>query len=409
MQPTGGRMRTRAAAIGVLVLATLATPAPAKQRIVKLKVGPFPIESLRDREICQAFRIKNVPGMALVSWEARSRVTPGSSGESVGSHHLVAYGYKGGESGTFPKGVHDDPGCAEFGPIDFFRERVFLAGSGGESQRGNWTITQGTMPGNLTQALPNTADAPGDAIVVVNSHYFNTTQKRGRGLVKLRLKLAPLDPGKRLVRQVIHGQASWDIKVAPGATGTVTSSFQADGSPNDATEGGLNPSGDVCIFALTTHMHKRGQRFTIAYDESGGTTELLDWEDYLHPGTLLRPPLGATRALLRAYTEANGWPRIRYGCTHANGAEGVEPKLGCEETPGVAPGLSQAEVGPIENPLGSHAQPCGKDGVNCDGRACVPANLVFGPLSDDEMCILTALVHDPIPGAPPERACDVSY
>ena len=44
--------------------------------------------------------------------------------------------------------------------------------------------------------------------------------------------------------------------------------------------------------------------------------------------------------------------------------------------------------------------------VNCNGKACVPANLVFGPLSDDNMCILTATVYDPIPGAPPETACD---
>jgi hypothetical protein len=35
----------------------------------------------------------------------------------------------------------------------------------------------------------------------------------------------------------------------------------------------------------------------------------------------------------------------------------------------------------------------------------VPANLVFGPLSDDDMCILTATVYDPLPGVPPAEAC----
>jgi hypothetical protein len=39
----------------------------------------------------------------------------------------------------------------------------------------------------------------------------------------------------------------------------------------------------------------------------------------------------------------------------------------------------------------------------------VPANLVFGPLSDDDMCILTAIVYDPKPGVAPEQACAIDY
>jgi hypothetical protein len=56
-----------------------------------------------------------------------------------------------------------------------------------------------------------------------------------------------------------------------------------------------------------------------------------------------------------------------------------------------------------------HARPCGADGVNCQGFGtgrCVESNLVFGPLSDDEMCIVPMFVYDPVPGAPPETACD---
>jgi hypothetical protein len=36
----------------------------------------------------------------------------------------------------------------------------------------------------------------------------------------------------------------------------------------------------------------------------------------------------------------------------------------------------------------------------------VEANLVFGPLSDDDMCIIPAQIYDPIPGAPLGSACD---
>jgi hypothetical protein len=61
------------------------------------------------------------------------------------------------------------------------------------------------------------------------------------------------------------------------------------------------------------------------------------------------------------------------------------------------------------SPLTTHAQPCGKDGENCGGRPCVPANLVFGALSDDEMCVLSAAVYDPLPGVPPAEACALRY
>jgi hypothetical protein len=86
----------------------------------------------------------------------------------------------------------------------------------------------------------------------------------------------------------------------------------------------------------------------------------------------------------------------------ANGVDGYEQKFGCEDTPGVVPGV---QWDGFVDPTTTHPKPCGKDGANCGGNACVPANLVFGPLSDDDMCILTATVYDPLPGVPPDEAC----
>ena len=56
--------------------------------------------------------------------------------------------------------------------------------------------------------MPASKDDPNDSWVVINSHYFNEAKKTGRGLVKLKLWLRPLEPGKRVIRQVIHGDAS---------------------------------------------------------------------------------------------------------------------------------------------------------------------------------------------------------
>jgi hypothetical protein len=203
--------------------------------------------------------------------------------------------------------------------------------------------------------------------------------------------------------------------LAPGtksdpASNPIRSALRADGAPNESTEGGANPSGDVCIFNLATHMHKRGTRFLIEYAENAQVETSLDWNDWLHAGILLLPSLGPLAApkndrypaLLRAYTAENGFPELRYACEMANGVDDREMKYGCEETPGVVPGTQWDGT---SDGTSTHAQPCGKDGVNCQGKPCVPANLVFGPLSDDDMCILTATVYDPLPGVPPEEAC----
>jgi hypothetical protein len=186
----------------------------------------------------------------------------------------------------------------------------------------------------------------------------------------------------------------------------VNSTWQADGALNPNSEGGTNPASDVCIFTLSTHMHKRGTLFTLDWEQDGSPIHLLDWPDYLHAGNVFRP--GPLRGLLKAYTPENGSPRIRYSCNYANGTNGVEEKMGCQEEPGVVPGMSWAEGETLGiSALETHAKPCGKDAVNCDGQPCVDANLVFGPLSDDDMCVLTAFVYDTLPCVTDDQACDL--
>src|SRR5262249_20144130 len=155
-----------------VALALIASPglAKTKDKVVKLRVGPFPIEAKRDREICQAIRVPGAGGMEIESYEVRTRL-----GDDVGSHHLVIYGYSGTDAGAFPvrkneRDVVDVPGCNGFGPDDFFRDRVQLAGSGGEFRKGKWATTSARTPLGLATLLPAN-DAAGDAMVIVNSHY----------------------------------------------------------------------------------------------------------------------------------------------------------------------------------------------------------------------------------------------
>jgi hypothetical protein len=336
----------------------------------------------------------------------------------VGSHHLVIYGYRGADSAAFPKpknatDVVDDPGCNGFGPADFFKSRVQLAGSGGEFRKGKWLLTRGQTPLGLATLLPNPADAPTDAVLVINSHYFNESPKPARGYVRVIFHLAPYDGTKRVVRNDTPLDASLDIDVPPGEVRSVTDTFQADGLADTNAEGGFRPDHDVCLLLVTTHTHKRGTNFTIVYEEDGkDPVTLLDPSvyDYRHPALIALPFHGTLPqgSLLRAYTAENGHPRLRYTCTHGNGAAGTEAKMGCEETAGVRPGSRWRDAITAGKEFGD-ARPCGEGAANCQGfgtQQCVAANLVFGPLSDDDMCVLPIQFYDPTPGAPPETACD---
>lgn len=401
--------------LALALVVALAGPAAAKEKVVRLKLGPFRIEAARDREVCQAVRLPNVPGMEVTTWEVRSRT---SRGGKVETHHMVVYGYRGSHAVDFPRprntaDVVDIPGCNGFGSDDFFKNRVQLAGSGGEYKRGKWTLTKGQTPLGLATLLPNPSDAPSDAVLVLNSHYINNSSRPARGLVRVTLRLAPYDGTRRVVRTMLAVDASLHIDVPPGEVRTTTATWQADGSADEAAEGGFKPDHDVCLLLLTTHTHKRGTNFTITYEEDGKDPVPLltpTVYDYLHPPLLALPtnaPLPQGN-LLRAYTAENGHPRLRYTCTHANGAGGVPIKMGCEAAPGVTPGMEWAAA-LADGQLFGDARPCGDDGINCAGFGtgrCVEANLVFGPLSDAEMCIVPGFIYDPIPGAPPDKACD---
>jgi hypothetical protein len=403
------------AALIVPMTAVPASAKPAKDKLVRLRVGPFRVEAQRDREICQAIRVPQVAGMELASYEVRSLFSPDGK---VGSHHLVIYGYSGDGADQFPRAknpgdVVDAAGCNGFGPVDLFKRRVQLAGSGGEFRKGKWASTRGQTPLGLATTLPRTATAGDDAYVVVNSHYFNNGTKAAKGLVKVVFRMRPYDGTRTIVRNWTPLDASLDINVPPGNVGTSSSTFQLDGAADDTAEGGFRPDHDVCILLMTTHTHKRGTKVTIAYEQDGmDPVTLLDptTYDYEHPSLLTFPFSGTMPQgnLLKAYTAENGFPRLRYTCHYDNGGAGYETRMGCEERTGVTPGIPWRDAVAAGSEYGN-ARPCGQDAVNCQGFGtgrCVASNLVFGPLSDDDMCVIPVQFYDPKPGVPADQACN---
>src|SRR5262249_54737305 len=72
--------------VALLTLAVLAGPAAAKDKAVRITLGPFRVEAKRDRQVCQAVRIPKGRGMEIAWYEARS--LPSQRG-TAGTHHMV--------------------------------------------------------------------------------------------------------------------------------------------------------------------------------------------------------------------------------------------------------------------------------------------------------------------------------
>ena len=178
------------------------------------------------------------------------------------------------------------------------------------------------------------------------------------------------------------------------------------------------PRGAACVTQVTAHMHKRGKKFTVNFvDHDGSQTPLFEATDYSDPGQWPRTdqPLPANWPLLVSPGQA-----LAYECTHDNGSDAstVPVKLGCEETPGEAPGRSILDqFAARKNITGGAAKRCtqaGPDAAECPASDpafpdrtftgnCVEANLVFGFTSDDDMCILPGAYYD----WDPVNGCDL--
>jgi len=146
-------------------------------------------------------------------------------------------------------------------------------------------------------------------------------------------------------------------------------------------------------------MHKRGKLFTI--DLMNGRqllqADVLKTTSYSDP-----PQVKFTPPMLLQPGE-----RLKYTCTHDNGVS-TPVRMGCEEQPGVTPGLDVITASLRAGRIGASgaAKRCATD-ADCAGFGtgkCVPANLVFGFTSDDDMCIMPGGFYD----ANDQGNCDLS-
>jgi hypothetical protein len=387
-----------------LLTALAAAPPALARRSMTVRVPSFDVPAHANREIC-----------TFVTLPARETLDVGEvvilnkgGTESFVTHHLIVYAYSG-DLAPLAKTrgrVVDDTACLNFGDGDPGKLQI-VATSQAISSR------QPLPRGTALRLSPRPMGVGRKQAVglVLNSHWINGSDRDRRARAKVKFVLAKKHAVKRELKPIFEVLANGFLDVAPGATRSVAGNWQPGGLAVGGFLGGTDPpSGPACVTMLIGHMHRRGTLFTADFvDRGGARTRLYTNTVYADPPTLLLDP-----PLLVQHGE-----RIDYRCTHDNA---TDPRLGCEEVPGVVPGTSVIELiaqtggfGQVDGSAklcrtpGANPQECPATDPAFPGRTftgnCVPANLVFGFLSEDDMCILPGYYYDADAAAPPGQEC----
>jgi hypothetical protein len=380
-----------------------APPGRPYSHIVRLRIGPFDVPATQDREVCQWVELPYVK--ELTSCVRERPDAPESCGMPIlgyrirlgggTSHHFIVWAYEGTTDGAaqFPPGIHDSKACLDFGPGDSIHTRQV---AGVQTPRVKVMLPSGL--GQQVRAFTDAGGAPKGIGIILNSHYIGDG-KPAKGIAHVDLFVARPGVIRAYAKLVFDVFASAFIDVPPGTVGTTSGDWQVGGLTVPVPGSGIPPENDACALLLTTHMHKRGVSFTTDLVDDTGSTRLYEATDYEHPPVYtFAPPRLMKRGM-----------RFHYECRHDNGV--TKPmKLGCELEPGVAPGTPVYQLFASTGRIDGSAKRCTTD-ADCAGvgtERCVPARLVFGFTSDDEMCILPGTYYDAVPNAPPGRECDLS-
>ena len=395
----------RHCALALALVATLAAPALAR-RSYTVRVPKFEVPAARNREICVFVPLKSKKALDI----GEVRIINQGGTPLFATHHLIVYAYHGSldsVAGIEGKDI-DDTACLNFGsgkPSDL----QIVATSQGPDTR--WVTPTGTA----LEMQPTTGSSGKKVVgLVLNSHWINGDSVPHMARAKVTLVTRKAKEVKRQLKPIFEVVANGFIHVPPGEIKTVDWTWgpTPPGHPNfGAILGGSSPpTGDACVTMLTSHMHKRGILFTTTLIDKAGNRTLLESNKVYTdpPSRLYAPPMLVTAGEV-----------LEYQCTHDNK---TNTKLGCEEQPGVTPGESVIDLlthgGDFTHPTGA-AKNCtqqGPDAAECPatdpqypGRTftgnCVPANLVFGFTSEDDMCILPGYYYDATPNAAPGQEC----
>ncbi len=383
----------------VLALLPLLAAAPADAGRMTVRVPAFDVPPRSNREVC-VFVPLPAKAEDLEISEVLMRNRGGN--EQFATHHLIVYAWTGdlGPLAGVKGAVIDDTACLNFGDGNPTNLQIVATTQG---VNGVEKMPDGTALRLQTGALgTGKKRAVG---IVLNSHWINGSDTTQTARAKVTFVTARRTKVKRQLKPIFEVLANGPLRVPPGEIAK-TGAGWGPGLPDLGfiLGGSEMPTEAACVTMIIGHMHRRGTLFTATFRASDGTeTPLYSNTKYSDPPTKrFDPPMLVRKG-----------ESIGYECTHDNA---TDPRLGCEEVAGVTPGRTVIdalfETGTIT--VDGSAKLCHTPGPNpeeCptgDGRFtgnCVPANLVFGFLSDDDMCILPGYYFDADLTAPPGEEC----
>jgi hypothetical protein len=379
--------RTATLLLAATAVVLAAAPSVHARRTVTLRFPKFEVPAASDREVCTFVAL---PGDKPFDVEAVRIVNVGITKDFT-THHFLLWAYGGKDFGSFPPEgqIVDGKACLDFGPTDT-NQRTLVAGS--QSPKLTTTRVKG-----LAQQIKPTVDAAGRSQIglILNSHWINSSNRPKRATVKIKIMAAKRHTIRQYLLPLFDVLANGFIRVPPHQVKEESWTWRPAGLDLAVgLGGGVMPKGPACVVGITSHMHKRGKLFTVDFMDGNvpHVPPLLQTDSYSDPPQVDFVP----QAML--VTPQQG---LRYTCKHDNGVT-TDVKLGCEEQPGVAPGVDAATAFLSGNPTLGAAKRCSAVGPapsECPatdpkypGRTftgnCVEANLVFGFTSDDDMCIL---------------------
>jgi hypothetical protein len=343
-----------------------------------------------ETEGCQLAHLNNPTDEFVGQWELFMH---------EGSHHFILRAHRCTDQNGNGTSDCDEPGwgagfptgfapCAEFGS-----GWAFMVGA----QTPHFLVDYQTADTGVAVRLKKNQP------LLLNSHYTNPFADT---MAEVWVNVKPVDPAlvTHRARILFEEVANVFIKVPPGTANSdatyLSCNFVEDGICDAAGE--PSPTADrFALLGVTSHMHKRSHKFTAELaaldgtrierpddmtDPDTGTKHLYVSTDYDDPVNLaFWPPIIVEKG-----------QKLTYTCFHENGVRSPV-RLGCEEEADVVPGKSMLEMfAEGGNPFRGAARWCETD-ADCEGVGtgrCVPANLVFGELADDDMCILPGLFYD---------------
>jgi Copper type II ascorbate-dependent monooxygenase, C-terminal domain len=226
---------------------------PAAGKGYQMHVPPFPVPANYEREWYMRMPIGNKEKIYVTSMEVKMR---------DGSHHMIAYPFRDENDPKNPQiGVMRDQNLPS-GSLNF-RSNLNMNGFVLESTAPEYRID---IPGGY--AIP----FEGGATLDLNAHYFNKTTKTLFGEVYMNLNTKPKSEIKGEL-QYLYDDNHEKITLPPNTKTVITDTLICD----TLTQ----------IMVLTSHNHKRGERFEI-YGVGGEHNGKLLYTgtDYIHPPIL---------------------------------------------------------------------------------------------------------------------------